>query len=201
MSALNDALLTLPARAPRERPDRTTGTERHLRPVERPRRRRPRVVYAIAALAGALAIGAAQMGLSLATTESSYRLSELTQEKNQLTWQKQELEDKIAGLSSPQYLAANAAALGMVINQSPTYLRLSDGKIVGTPKAATGTSSVNPLGTGAVGNALVGDTPLVTDPDATIKTPPVTEEETATDDSAATLPPPITDGLPTPTTR
>lgn len=198
MSILNETLPVLPGRsAPREIPDR------HLRPVERPqRRRRPRVAYAIIALAGALAIGAAQMGLSLATTESSYRISALTQEKNQLTWQKQELDDKIAGLSSPQYLAANAAALGMVINQSPTYLRLSDGKIIGAGKAATATSAVNPLGKNAVANALVGDTPLVTDPDATIKTPPVTaEDEATTTDSASTLPPPITDGLPTPTTR
>jgi len=197
MSALNDALLTLPARSPRT----TEQPDRHLRPLERPRRRRPRVAYALIALAGALAIGAAQMGLSLATTESSYRISALTQEKNQLTWQKQELDDRIAGLSSPQYLAANAAALGMVINQSPTYLRLSDGKILGAGKAATASSAIDPLGKNAVGNALVGDTPLVTHPDATIKAPPVdTEEEVATD-AASTLPPPITDGLPTPTTR
>ena len=37
------------------------------------------------------------------------------------------LYDDVAGLSSPQYLAANASALGMVINESPNYLRLSDG--------------------------------------------------------------------------
>jgi len=130
MSVLDEALLSLPAR-PERRP------ERHLEPVTRPRRRRrPRVVYAIIALGGALAIAAGQMALSLATTESSYRLSELTKEQSQLTWEKQELYDDIAGLGSPQYLAANAASLGMVINQSPTYLRLSDGKIIGKPVIA-----------------------------------------------------------------
>jgi hypothetical protein len=185
-----DLLATELLPAPSERP------VRHLRPLER-RRRRPRVLYAIVAISGAVAIGAAQMGLSIATTESTYRLSALTQQQRELTWQKQELYDEVSGLSSPQYLAANAAALGMVIDASPTYLRLSDGKIIGSGKAATGRSSVDALRKGAVGNALVTDTPLVTDPDATIKGAPVEVEV----DSAGTVPPPITDGLPTPTTR
>lgn len=180
--------------APAQRP------ERHLRPVERARRRRrrPRIAYGIAALAGALAIGAAQMGLSIATAESTFQVRELTQKQRDLTLQKQELDEKIAGLSSPQYLAANAASLGMVINESPTYLRLSDGAILGAKHAAAYTSSVNALTKGAVGNALVAETPLVTAPDATIQGAP---DETAADDPASALPPPITDGLPTPTTR
>src|SRR5690606_21711310 len=128
MSALNEAYDLFPA------PERTPGParERHLAPVVRPRRRRrPRVAYAIVALAGAVAIAAAQMGLSLATTEASYELRALTAEQSELNWQKQELTDSIAGLSSPQYLAANAESLGMVIDQAPSFLRLSDGKIVG----------------------------------------------------------------------
>ncbi|MFT4229095.1 MAG: hypothetical protein QM602_02270 [Microbacterium sp.] len=191
MSAVVDAIRTTPEPLRSERP------ARHLRTVERTRRRRPRVSYAIAAVAGALAIAAAQMGLSIAATESSYEVSRLTQQQRELTWQRQELDDRIAGLSSPQYLAANAASLGMVINQSPTYLRLSDGKILGSKKAATSTSSVNALGKGAVGNALVAETPLVTTPDRTMQR----GAETAETDDASTLPPPITDGLPTPATR
>jgi hypothetical protein len=170
-----------------------------LRPVEQPvRRRRPRVAYALTALLGALAIAAAQMGLSIASTETTYRMSELTQQQRELTWQKQVLYDDIAGLSSPQYLAANAASLGMVINQSPTYLRLSDGAIIGSKKPAGYYSSVSALSKGAVGNALVTDTPLVTTPDATMQG---TLETKAATDAATALPPPITDGLPTPTTR
>jgi hypothetical protein len=192
MSATADALQSAIELSPAERP------QRHLRPVARGRRRRPRVAYAIVALAGALAIAAAQMSLSIATTESSYRVGELTSQQRELTWQKQELSDKLAGLSSPQYLAANAASLGMVINESPTYLRLSDGAVLGSKKAAGYSSSINPLGKAAVGNALVSDTPLITAPDSTITTPPAEETDT---DASATLPPPITDGLPTPTTR
>lgn len=191
MSTATEFLPLIPTEGDRPR-------RRHLQPVEAPaRRRRPRVAYALTAIAGILVIGAAQLGLSIAATESTYRVSELTQQQRELTWHQQELGDGIAGLSSPQYLAANAAALGMVINQSPTYLRLSDGKIIGPGKAATANSSVDPLGRTVVGNALVSRTPLVTDPDATMADVPVEGAETP----ASTLPPPITDGLPTPTTR
>lgn len=190
MSTAMEALEPLVAELPRR--------EAPLRPVEPAQRRRPRVAYALTALLGALAIAAAQMGLSIATTETTYRVSELTQQQRELTWQKQALYDDIAGLSSPQYLAANAASLGMVINQSPTYLRLSDGAIIGSKKPAGSASSVSALSKGAVGNALVSDTPLVTTPDATMQG--VTETK-APSDAAVALPPPITDGLPTPTTR
>ena len=192
MSTATEALQPLVAELPRR--------ETPLRPVEHVgRRRRPRVAYALTALLGALAIAAAQMGLSIATTETTYRVSELTQQQRELTWQKQELYDDIAGMSSPQYLAANAASLGMVINQSPTYLRLSDGAIIGSKKPAGYTSSVSALSKGAVGNALVSDTPLVTTPSATMQG--VTETKADVDAATTALPPPITDGLPTPTTR
>lgn len=198
MSTATDTLQPLVAELPRR--------ERPLRPVPQTgRRRRPRVAYALTALLGALAIAAAQMGLSIASTETTFRMSELSQQQRELTWQKQVLYDDIAGLSSPQYLAANAASLGMVINQSPTYLRLSDGAIIGSKKPAGYYSSVSALSKGAVGNALVTDTPLVTTPDATMQgtldTKTGTGAGTGAGADATALPPPITDGLPTPTTR
>jgi hypothetical protein len=52
------------------------------------------------------------MGLSILTTQSSYELSALSSQQRGLDYQKQMLTDSLAGLSSPQYLAANAAALG-----------------------------------------------------------------------------------------
>lgn len=193
MSLATEALL-LPQPERRE-----AAPERRLRAVEAParRRKRPRVAYAIVALAGALAIAGGQMALSIASTQASYELAALNKEKRDLTWEKQALYDDVAGLSSPQYLAANAAALGMVINASPTYLRLSDGAIVGTGEAAGGASSVNASDRGAVANQLVTDTPLVTAPDATIQGVPVETEPVV----GATLPPPLTEGLPTPSTR
>ncbi|GAA4354025.1 hypothetical protein [Microbacterium rhizosphaerae] len=191
-------------------PRRETGQTR-LRAIEsRARRRRPRLAYALVAIAGVLAIGAAQMTLSIMTTQSSFALSQLTQQQRTLTLQKQVLYDDVAGLSSPQYLAANASALGMIVAESPSYLRLSDGAVLGTGAPATGASSVDVTSRGSVPNALIAKTPLVTDPAATVggdtsaATPASGADGTtatgATQPDPAT-PPPLTDGLPSPSTH
>lgn len=194
MSALDAASSALPAR-------RQDAAYR-LRVVEEPsRRRRPRLMYGVVALIGALLIGAAQMALSIVTTQGSYELSSLTQQQRELSWQKQILYDEVAGLSSPQYLAANASALGMVIEESPSYLRLSDGALLGPGQAAIGASSIDAIGRATVPNALITDTPLVTAPDATIQGEPVQTDVAATDGGVANTPPPLTDGLPTPSTH
>ncbi|MCR2763428.1 hypothetical protein NQ152_07875 [Microbacterium sp. zg.B48] len=194
MNALQQAAVAAPT--PIEVPNR------RLRVVEEPsRRRRPKLIYGVVALVGALTIGAAQMGLSILTMQSSYELSALTQESRELTWKKQILYDEVAGLGSPQYLAANASALGMVINESPSYLRLSDGALLGAGQVSLGTSSVDAIGRAAVPNALITDTPLVTAPDATIEGAPVAPEVVVTDDGVSNTPPPLTDGLPTPSTH
>lgn len=184
--------------------------ERHLRPVTAPlKARKPRVAYAMTALIGAVLIGAAQMGLSLATTATTYEIRELQAQQRDLTVQSQLLGEELAGLSSPQYLAANAASVGMVIGASPTYLRLSDGAVVGTGEVAS-QSTVDVLRTPAVPNALIANTPLATAPGTTISgaipvaTSPQTPDNltaTAPVAEAPQLPPVISDGLPTPETR
>jgi hypothetical protein len=196
MSASAAAVTTAPA------PRRWDAPLRRLRVVDAPaRRRRPKLVYGIVAVIGAVAIGAAQMTLSILTTQSSYELSALAGQQRDLTYQKQILYDDVAGLSSPQYLAANAASLGMVIDESPNYLRLSDGALLGAGDFSYGDSSVDAIGRGAVPNALITDTPLVTDPDATIQGAPVETDDLAIVDGVANTPPPITEGLPIPSTH
>ncbi|MFT4157778.1 MAG: hypothetical protein QM630_07620 [Microbacterium sp.] len=174
------------------RPSRTARPR--LTPVAQPaRRRKPKLAYAIVALGGALAIGAAQVGLSLAITQDSYALAALTSQQRTLDLQAAALEEELTGLYSPQALATNAAALGMVVAGSPSYLRLSDGAVLGTGEGTGWTSTVNPNGKGAVSNALlVPPAPL----DATDG--PVTDE---TADEGAQLPPAITDALPSPETH
>lgn len=175
-----------------------------LRVVEAGQRRRPRLIYGVVAVAGALAIAAMQMALSILTTQTSYELSTLGQAHREVTWQKQMLYDELAGLSSPQYLAANATALGMVIDESPSYLRLSDGALLGTGDVSYGDSSVDALGRASVPNDLIATTPLVTSPTASldVPTPAATDAPVgaATTTEVAT-PPPLTDGLPTPSTH
>lgn len=173
-----------PTRAPRRRLMPVTGT---------PTRRKPKLVYAIVALAGAMAIGAAQIGLSLAITQDSFVLAGLTAQQHDLDLRTDALQEDLTGLSSPQALASSAAALGMVVAGSPAYLRLSDGAVFGQGVGAGGMSTIDPTGAGAVANAL-------------LQAPPAATDDTAVDDAAAgatqqELPPAITDGLPSPTTR
>jgi len=186
-----DVLSALPARR-----DDARG---RLRPVEAPAQaRRPRLAYGLIAVAGAIAIAGAQLGLSILTTQGTYELRELTSEKRAVTWQVQMLEDEVAGLSSPQYLAANAAALGMVIGGAPSYLRLSDGEIIGKTKRASANSHVQALKKAAVGNALISDVPLVTDPDSRLGAGSAAAETVIVD---LATPPAIAEGLPTPQTH
>ncbi|WP_292833196.1 hypothetical protein [Microbacterium sp.] len=171
-----------------------------LRAVETPQpARRPRLLYGLVAVAVAILIGATQMGLSVLTTQTSYDIATLTQEHRALDWQQQILEDQVAGLSSPQYLAANASALGMVVGQPPSYLRLSDRAIIGDSAGATGVTSIDALTKAAVPNALIGGVPLVTDPASSLSSGATVETVALAADSPT--PPAIADGLPTPDTH
>lgn len=156
------------------------------------------MLYGVIAVAGALLIAGAQMGLSILTTQGTYELSALSAEQRDLNWQKQILQDDIAGLSSPQFLAANAEARGMVTGQAPTYLRLSDNAIIGTAAGLTGSSAVNALSRAAVSNALVNGVPLVSDPDASLTAGASVIDEAIIN---TPTPPAIADGLPTPATH
>lgn len=183
--------MTLASTTARPQASPQEPTRPALHALRQPHRRRPRLAYGVLAVAGAAAIVAAQMVLSVMNTQTSYQLSALTTQQRQVTLQHQVLHDEVAGLSSPQYLAANAAAAGMVINQSPSYLRLSDAKIIGTPGSSTATSSVTPQGQG-VANALISDTPLATDPHETLQGPRTAPHRT----TDSVTPPPVTGGLP-----
>ncbi|MDR6867802.1 hypothetical protein J2Y69_002410 [Microbacterium resistens] len=169
---------------------------RRLQAVERPaRRRRPKLAYAIMALAGAALIGAIQIGLSIATTQDSFVVAKLTQENRELTWQAQAASEEIAGLSSPQALAVSAANLGLVVGGSANYLRLSDGALIGAGGEASQASTVDPRGAGAVPNALVSDTPKASaGASAAQGVQPKAENIPVVDTNV----PPPAEGLPTP---
>lgn len=187
------------------RPTPRVDPPRRLTPVAAPApapARRPRLAYAALAVVGALAIGAAQMGISLATTRDAFVLAGLNTQQHELGLQKQALHEQLIGISSPQSLAKKADAMGLVVAGSASYLRLSDGQILGAGDGASAASTVNPNGGTAVGNAL-------------LVPPPAPPADTAPDDGAladgvsdATVVPPepagppvVTGGLPTPVTR
>ncbi|GAA4487374.1 hypothetical protein [Microbacterium panaciterrae] len=169
---------------------------RHLRAVERPsRRRRPRLAYAIVALAGAALIGAAQIGLSIATTQDSFVVAQLSRHSKELNWQAQAAAQDLDGISSPQALATQAAKMGLVVGGSTNYLRLSDGSVIGAAGPAAWSSTVDPTKDG-VANALVRDTPS----NASAAKPGTgVQPKTGTAPATQAPAPPTAEGLPTPT--
>jgi hypothetical protein len=191
--------MSVPAIAPVRRPAQPAApgpaSPRRLQPVTAPAvRRKPKLAYALIALAGALAIGGVQIALSLAITQDSFTLAGLSSQQRELDLRTEALQEDLTGLSSPQVLASNAAGLGMVVAGAPSYLRLSDGAVFGTGAGADWTSTVDPNGAGAVGNALIVPPPV----DAPVEQ----GGETPVDaDPVQDLPPAITDGLPSPTTH
>lgn len=183
------------AMRPQIQPERSAPAqpERRLRSVTAPApRRRPKLVYALVALGGAAAIAIAQIGLSLAITNDSFVLADLTSQQRELNLQTSALQDELAGTSSPQLLATKASKLGMVVAGSASYLRLSDSTILGANTGAAGNSTINPTGNGAVHNALL---------DAQADKAAAEDKDAAGDAPESKLPPPITDGLPSPSTR
>lgn len=186
--------MSLPDVRVQPRPEPRPARTRWLRPVTSPAvRRRPKLAGAALAVGGALAIGAAQMGISLAATQDAFVLAGLNNQQHELNLQKQALSDELVGLNSPQSLASKADAMGLVVTGSASYLRLSDGAVLGAGHGAEWLSTVSPNGSTKVGNSLIAPPP-----------PPVQDqppEEAAVQPTEPDLPPAITDGLPSPSTR
>jgi hypothetical protein len=136
-----------------------------LAPVDTPvgRKQRPKLLYAGIAVGAIVLIVVAQLALSIGVSNGAYRLNSLQIQQKQLSRDYQAASEASDKLSSPQNLAANADALGMVSNGSPVYLRLSTGQVVGSPTAAAAaTTPAATTATPLVPNALIGGVPLVT---------------------------------------
>lgn len=106
--------------------------------------RMPFVIFVVALLAAGL------VGLLLLNTElqrGTFQVTGLSQQADQLRDQQEQLERQVRTLESPQNLADRALLMGMVPNQNPVFLRLSDGRVLGVPaeaKAGTGKAMFSP---------------------------------------------------------
>ncbi len=133
---------------------------RPLRPAEAPRpaaRRRPRVMAgALTAVGVILAIMAAQLGLSILVSQGAYEVRALQVEERDLSRVQSVLKQNLEKLSSPQNLAENATALGMVQNSQPATLRLSSGAVLGSLETRTSEPLKN-----TVPNATLESMPVV----------------------------------------
>ncbi|MFF2369010.1 hypothetical protein [Agromyces sp. NPDC058110] len=174
-----------------------------LRPApDRVARSRPRLAYAIIAVGGVAVIALAQLMLSIAVTQGAYEIDGYQLSQAKLSRQQQTLAEDLDRVQSPQYLAQNAEALGMVPNSNPVFLRLSDGAVLGQPTAAAGGAVASAA---LVPNSLIGGVPLVTEEQAG-ETAPVGGQGAGVGGAVAVDPvepatPAVTDALPTPTTH
>jgi hypothetical protein len=73
--------------------------------------------------------------LHTALAEDSFRLQALQASSALLADQEQALEQSLARQAAPGRLAGRASTLGMVPSENPAFIRLSDGRVLGKPKA------------------------------------------------------------------
>ncbi len=75
--------------------------------------------------------------LNTAMAKGSYTIRDLQRRSDALTDTQNDMEQALDAVSGPGPLASRARALGMVPAQSPAFLDLSDGKVLGVATAAT----------------------------------------------------------------
>ncbi|MGN6444182.1 hypothetical protein [Amnibacterium sp.] len=97
---------------------------------------RPRVLAGAVVLGGAVCVVVAQLLLSIGTAHGAYRLAELQQRSDVLSHQQQVQTEALQSLAAPQHLAARAAALGMVPEDSAAYLDARTGAVLGSAAPA-----------------------------------------------------------------
>lgn len=192
------------------RPERTPGHEErrsHLEVVatRSQRRARPRALYAIIAVSTLLGIVVAQVLLSILVSQGAYQVERLQGQQSTLQRSYQSAHEKLTAISSPQSLAANATALGMVTNPNLVYLRLSDGAVLGSPAPApaSGVTATGATG-GLVPNALLAGVPLLTGTGSGTTIQPPAANSASGGAPAATTPDPnvpFTGALPSPQTH
>ncbi len=121
--------------AARPAPAGKVAGRRPLRLVPPLRTGAPRAPFVL--LLGTLLTGglAGLLFLHTALAEDSFRLHDLKDRSAVLADREQALEQQVAVEASPKRLSARAEALGMVRSENPAFIRLSDGKVLGKPKA------------------------------------------------------------------
>lgn len=115
-------------------------------------RLKPKVRYAVIVMLGIVAIMASQLIISVFLAQGAYEINSLQRDLKESSRTAESIGEDIALLTSPQYLAANATELGMVPTRDVTFLRLSDGKVMGSLTVA---GSRGPIANPKVQNQLL----------------------------------------------
>lgn len=136
---MSSAIARTLAPAPRRLEEAKAAGLRLVRPVRSRARKAPFVVVVMAVLAVGL------VGLILMSTvlqAQSFEAAKLDRTAAQLEAKQQLIGREVDQLQSPANVARHALQLGMVPNENPTFLRLSDDKVLGEPKAAEAGNSI-----------------------------------------------------------
>jgi hypothetical protein len=124
-----------------------------------------------------------QLGISIALSKGAYQISSLQATQTSLSRSQQKYTEKLGVLSSPQNIANNATALGMVRNQNPVYLDLSTETVYGTPTAAT--SDATSASGNLIANSLLKGVPVITKSKKTADAPATSPTSGAADTKSA----------------
>lgn len=147
----------------------------HLRMVTplRPERA-SRGVFALVVV-GMLIVGMVViLVINTSLAQGAFTVSELERQQTTLSQQEQALAQSVAAAAAPDVLEKAARAMGMVPSETPVFVKVPSGKVLGKPKAAPGGTSSAPVlltpadatVTEAVDNASVGtDLPVAPGPD------------------------------------
>jgi hypothetical protein len=107
--------------------------------------------------------------INTALSQGAFTVSELQGQQTALAQQEQALSQVVAAAGAPDALEKSARAMGMVPSQTPVFIKVPSGKVLGQPKAAPGGTSSMPrlltpadaTATEAVDNAAIGtDLPI-----------------------------------------
>jgi hypothetical protein len=134
-----------------------------LRVVRAPAAERGRTAFVVACLL--LLVGGllALLMINTALAQGSFTIHDLQARSDELGDREQALRQDIDVQAAPARLAARAKALGMVPSQSPAFLRLSDGKLLGVAAAA---ERPDPLTVGGGSTAVAAGSATAASPPA-----------------------------------
>lgn len=160
------------AQTPPSTSERTRPQLRLVSPL-RPERA-SRGVFALI-VTGLLGLGlVAMLLINTQLAQGAFVVSDLSQQLKQLQEQEAVLNEEVAAVAAPSALSSRARGLGMIPSETPVFLRVPDGEVLGTPKAtkvpqgAAAPSIAMPAdatATEAVDNASVGtDIPMALPP-------------------------------------
>lgn len=74
--------------------------------------------------------------INTSMAQGAFHIGDLQREATKLTEAQAVLREQVAALSAPTVLEAKARALGMVPTDSPVFLSVPDGKVIGQPAPA-----------------------------------------------------------------